>query len=101
MGPLEQKLLKMARLGGDPIPERIKNKPVINRFAAWYVEVFYELDTERPSAMSGLPPIPWSAIHHYAQAYDIAGELYDDLLYIIRAMDNIFLAAVNKKYRET
>lgn len=91
----------MARLGGDPIPDKIKNKPVIHRSEQWFLQVFYDLDTERPPAMSGLPPIPWSSLHHYAMTYDIAGELYDDLLYIIRAMDNAFTAAVNKKNRET
>jgi hypothetical protein len=45
----------------------------------------------------GLAPIPFLAILEYARLYDIEGDSLDDLLYIVRAMDNALMEHESKK----
>jgi hypothetical protein len=41
--------------------------------------------------MSGVPlPIPWTAINEYAIRHRFAGDAFDDLVSIVRAMDDAF-----------
>ena len=49
---------------------------------------FYELTTCR-GGMGG--PIPWTAIVQYAQWAGWTGELFDDAVFYIRALDSVVL----------
>lgn len=41
--------------------------------------------------MTGVPtPIPWTAINEYAIRHRFAGETFDDLVDIVRAVDDAF-----------
>jgi len=41
--------------------------------------------------MSGIMPIPFSAICKYAECYKIAGEDFEDLRHFVRVLDNTLL----------
>jgi hypothetical protein len=57
-----------------------------------YWEAYDELSTCRGYAgMSGLPtPIPWTAVNDYAIRHRFAGDAFDDLVSIVRALDDAF-----------
>ena len=95
MSAIEQNIVRQARLAGEKIPDVIKKKPRLAIGLHFFMSAFSDLRTERPSGMS-IMPIPWSAIHYYAEVHSITGQFYDDLLYIIRAMDNAYLDSVGK-----
>ena len=42
-------------------------------------------------------PIPWTAISQYARDYGIVGELYEDLVYYVRVLDNTYLTYKRSK----
>ena len=44
-------------------------------------------------------PIPWTTILDYAQAYNIAGEQREDLLYFVRAMDKAYIEHMTNKQK--
>ncbi len=51
--------------------------------------------------MGALGPIPWTAIDHYAVRQDYTDDpiLYDDFMYIIRQLDEEFLADHREKLK--
>lgn len=79
-------LVKQAKMAGEPIPDRIKNHRPLRPDLRIFMDAYFSLDSERQLGMS-VGMIPWSAIHYYAQANDITGEIYEDLLYFIPRMD--------------
>lgn len=60
-------------------------------FIAWF-----DLDSERATGF-GLGPIPRSAMVSYAREYGLSEEQKEDLLYLVREMDNDYLARQAKK----
>jgi hypothetical protein len=42
-------------------------------------------------------PIPWTAVDRYAQRHGFDDEEFDYLLQMIKAMDAVYLAHVNKR----
>lgn len=46
----------------------------------------------------GLGPIPYLAILQYADLMDLDSELREDLIYVIRKMDNTYLKLENSKH---
>jgi hypothetical protein len=64
-----------------------------------YWRAYDELTTCRQYAgMAGVPlPIPWTAVHEYAIRHRFAGEAFDDLVTIVRAMDEAFLQRSREK----
>lgn len=68
--------------------------PELKSYQVPYWEAFEELDTCRGYyGMAGVPGrIPWTAICRYADKHGFAGESFDDLVTIVRAMDDGFLA---------
>lgn len=82
-----------------PLPEWYINQPQIEPFDYFYMEAFQELSTERQMGM-GLGPIPNSKIKEYASDCGFDVLLRDAFIFIIRAMDNAFLAWYNKQQEE-
>ena len=81
-------LRQIKRFGGKP-PERVTNKPKLASGLMFFFDAFYDLDTER--SLADLHPIPWSKIVLYAEYHQLKREEADDLLYLIREVDNAFL----------
>jgi len=98
MSAIEKNIVAQAKRSGDPIPNRIKNKPKLEAGLDLFFHAFYELSTERLGGM-GPMPIPWSAIHNYCVANDITGELREDMLHFVRAMDCAYLEHVMEKQK--
>ncbi len=87
------------RLGLDD--NKAVTSPELNDGLVFYVDIFFKLTTDRLHEMG---PIPTMAILNFANYYNFDQEEENDLLFFIRAMDNIFLEHVsseNKKKMKT
>lgn len=86
LGSTEQSIAKQSIRSGQPVPDRILNAPILRFGLEFYLQAFFDLDSERSQGM-GLGRIPWLAIKAYAAHYDLDDEQSDALIYFIRAMD--------------
>ena len=79
------------RRGHTP-PDVFQNAPHLRSDLAVYWRAFEDLNTCRTYAgMAGLPAaIPWTAINEYAIRHRFTGEAFDDLVDIVRAVDDAF-----------
>lgn len=68
------------------------NAPELREDLQVYWQAYDELNTCRNYAgMSGVPlPIPWTAINEYAIRHRFAGEAFDDLVHIVRQVDDAY-----------
>lgn len=64
-----------------------------------YYEAFTELSTCRQVGM-GTGPIPWTAIDRYGTRHGFAGEGFEYLVRMVRALDDAFLAYSRKRDKE-
>lgn len=96
MGPIEQNIARQAIRAGQPIPDRIANAPNLIVGLQIYLTAFLDLDSERSHAMA-LAPIPWTSIRQYADAYSLDEEQTEDLIFLIKRLDNAHLARLAKK----
>ena len=48
-------------------------------------------------SLADMDPIPWTAVHMWAQAEDMSRDSRDDLWYYIQKMDDVFLKIVADK----
>lgn len=65
--------------------------------SGFYLDAFFELDTERPDSMNGIKAIPRSKIIEFGMQYGLTFEECEDFLYVIRAMDNEHIKRMNAK----
>jgi hypothetical protein len=100
LAPIEQNIAKQAMRAGEEMPERIANAPELQSGLQLYLQAFFDLDAERTHALA-LTPIPWTSINAYSIAYGLEEEQTEDLLYLIRKMDNAHLARLSKKQPKT
>ncbi|QDP56587.1 MAG: hypothetical protein GOVbin2380_22 [Prokaryotic dsDNA virus sp.] len=96
LGAIEQNIAKQAMRAGEQMPERIANAPELKPGLQLYLQAFFDLDAERTHALS-LTPIPWTSIKAYAEFYALDLEQTEDLLFLIRRMDNAHLQRLAKK----
>lgn len=73
-------------------------EPPTYEFFSHYVDAFHELNTCRNN-MSGISPIPFTAIKEYFSMYG-GEDSFDDFLYLIREMDNRLIFLEDKKRKE-
>lgn len=85
-----------------PPPDVFQNAPELRPDLEVYWKAYDDLSTCRGYAgMSGVPlPIPWTAINEYAIRHRFAGEDFDDLVDIVRAVDDAFRHHAMEKARE-
>lgn len=93
---MEKDIAKQAIRSGQPLPERIANAPSLRFGLNFYLQAFFDLDSERSQGL-GLGRIPWLAIQEYARFYECDEEQTDCLIYFIRAMDSAHLKNVEAK----
>lgn len=98
MGSSEQTIVRQAIMAGEPIPDRIKDAPRLIPGLQFYLNAFFELDSERDMGW-GIGPIKRRAIWDYAVDYELDYDEREDLLYYIREMDNAHIAQVREKER--
>lgn len=84
---------------GQPIPEKIKNKPNLNEDLFFYYQAFIDLDTTRSHA-NGATAISWLSIVEYAKFYHLDQEETLELVLVIRAMDKVNLERINNTLKE-
>lgn len=75
----------------DP-PDAMAKAPQLRQDLVVFWEAFEELSTCRSFiGMTGHPgPIPWTAIEAYAHKHRFSRDFFDDLVAIIRAVDDEF-----------
>lgn len=61
-------------------------------------EAFNVLSPSRNVGM-GAGAIPLSEVKAYCEMFDVAGQEKEDLLYLIRALDDEYLKITNEKHR--
>lgn len=78
------------------------NAPELRPDLHVYWRAYEELSTCRQFAgMTGVPlPIPWTALNEYAIRHRFAGEAFDDLVDIVRAVDDAFRKHAMEKAKE-
>lgn len=81
---------------GNPLPPRIANAPELSEGLEFYFEAFFELDSERHHG-EGLMPIGWWSIVRYGQYYGLNSEEIEDLVYLIRRMDDAHLGRIGEQ----
>jgi hypothetical protein len=96
LGSMERNIVRQALRTGQPIPDRILNAPMLRQGLVFYLEAFFDLDSERSQGM-GLGRIPWIAITQYAEYYGLDDEQTDSLLYFIKALDSAHLQRIKEK----
>lgn len=101
-GDHEVEVLRQCYKRGDDPPESFQNAPELRQDLQPFWNAYEELATCRSYAgMSGVPlPIPWTAIDQYAVRYKFTGEMYEDLVDIIRQVDRAFLERAIEKAEE-
>lgn len=88
--------MEQARKQNLPLPDKIKNAPILLPGLQFYYQAFLDLSTCRPL---GMPegPIPWSAINIYAERQDLTDDDYERFFTLLRAMDAAYLDYRDKK----
>ena len=91
--------MEQAYKRGLPLPEFIRNAPVLLPGLDIYYEAFQELSTCRPYiGLEGVPgPIPWTAVDRYGVSKGFDGEAQDYLEKLVRALDDEFLTYTREK----
>lgn len=88
--PVEKRIIEQCLREHREFPEKIKNAPSLYIGLELFFRAWLELGSCRISVMEE-GPIPWLAISQYARDYGIVGELYEDLVYYVRVLDNAYL----------
>lgn len=96
MGDVEEMIARQARLAGEPIPERIANRPRIEATETFWYQAFFDLDTER-SHGNGLTKIPRSAMVAYAKECGLTEIEKFELIFVLRRVDDEHLDELAKK----
>jgi hypothetical protein len=87
---LEKNLITQSIRSGMPLPDKIKNAPVLLLGLDFFFKTWVELGSCRSVGMDE-GPIPWTVIRTYCNEYDILGELREDTFYLVRSIDNAYL----------
>lgn len=86
----EKIVVQQARLNNLPVPEKMKNKPILRPDLRFYWMAFLDLSSERTMGMSE-GPIPWSRAVAYATWYGLSDEEIEDFWVLIGRMDEAYL----------
>lgn len=87
---LERNIITQSMRSGMPLPDKIKNAPMLDLGLDFFFKAWVELGSDRTVGMEE-GPIPWDSIRKYCNEYDIVGELREDTFYLVRSIDNAYL----------
>lgn len=76
-----------------PVPEHIKNAPVLLTGLDLYYSMFLDLQSCRVQG----GPIPWTAMKDYCIAYEFDDETTEEALHLVRAVDVAIIDHFEKK----
>lgn len=95
---VERRTIEECRRFGEPLPDKIKNRPQLHLGLVLYLNAWFELDTERTAALA---QIKRSDIFAYAHDYGLSEEQTEDLWFYVRQMDGEHLKRVQAKMPKT
>jgi hypothetical protein len=78
----------------------MRNKPRLKPGLSVFLNAFFELEHDRQWIVGdkAIPqPIPWRVINDYAQAFNFAGDLHEELVFFVRHLDEAYIKKVAKK----
>lgn len=90
---IEKNILEQCKRYRMPVPDKIKDAPVLYAGLEFIHQGFMDLTTCRELGM-GEGPIRWIDIVKYCEVHAIEGEQAEDFIYFISVMDAAYL-----KYR--
>jgi hypothetical protein len=93
----EESLKKQAVRMGQPIPDKIANKPFLKSHLTLYFDGFLDLQFDRNE--SGY--IPWSVIIKYAEHHEFDKTQTENLVYFIRRLDECYKNWSKKRSKQT
>ncbi len=96
LGPTERTIARQAYRAGQPIPDRIRDAPRLIKGLELYFNAFFDLDSERSHNM-GITPIRRRSMWEYATDYELDEEQREDLIYLVREMDNAHIKRLEAK----
>jgi len=95
MGSVERQLAKQSMRMTKTLPDRIKNAPKLKMGLELYLDIFFELEFDRPIGMS-IGPISWFIIDQYCISHNFDSYQKECAHYYIRGLDNEYLKHINK-----
>lgn len=98
-GKFEEKIREQARLTGRKLPPTIENKPQVLLGLELYWKAFVDLSADRDIGMAE-GPIPWSAVHLWAERHEIYGDEFERLWHIIHEMDATYMEHRGKEMKK-
>lgn len=93
MSSKEKNLIKQAKRMGQPIPERIKNKPILKTGLMLYYDAYADLDSARNESNQ----IPWTALVQFVDRYKLSSLQEELLIGFTRSLDQCYIKWLNKK----
>lgn len=72
------------------MPEKFQNAPELDPTLVIFFNAFQDLTTARTYGMSE-GPIPWLAVAQYCDYNGYEGDLWEDVMYHVRALDREYL----------
>lgn len=89
-GPTEKMILEQCYKTNTPVPDIIVNAPELMPGLSFYYDIFLDLSANRQVGFAE-HPIRLTEIWDYCKYYHIDGELLDDVVHHIQAMDIKYL----------
>ena len=82
-----------------PVPQAILDAPTLPLGLELYLTAWLELNSCRPIGMTA-GPIPWTAVHMYANFLDLDDDQREDLHDHISSMDNVYFKYLDSKKKK-
>lgn len=98
-GQTEAKIRELAKKTGQRLPDKILNKPHLLIGLDFYWRAFWECASDRIIGMAE-GPIPWSSIDRWALRYEVEGEDFERLVFLIKAMDEVYIEHRTKSHKK-
>lgn len=98
-GGTERTILAQLRPHED-IPDRILNAPELFEGSQFFLDAFWNLDSERSLGFGHKGRIYWCSIKEYALTYNLTIEEFDRLVYMITEMDIAYLNYLGEEAKE-
>ena len=95
---VEANMIRQAKNCREPIPKSIQNKPLLREGLMFFLNAFYDLDTERNT--SDLERLPWSALNAYGEKAGCVGIEAERFEYLMRYLDNAYLNDLAEKQKQ-
>jgi len=82
----EKNLTRQAKQMGQPVPDRILNKPILGTGLTLYYEAFWQLQNDR----NQVGYVPWSVKMHYADRFQFDSYQTEALNIFITRLDECY-----------